>query len=621
MPRRRILLATALAAVASLAPADAHAATKPAKFSVTSVSSPPAALNRGQVFTVRGRVKNRGGGSGTALMSFSLRASAKSRKALGVGGARVRTSVRPGRTLRYTARLRLDPRLGENRSYVLVACVRTKRGAKPACRAARRRTRLRPAPAPPAPGRGAEAPATVPGRAIPVDYVDAVPDTAGARSLGDKLFPQIGNGGYDATHYDLALDYTPDTQRLAGTTTLTAVATQDLSSFSLDLSPWNVVSAVTVDGAPASFRHEATKLVIRPRGLIASGRTFKAAITYAGTQEPVIDPDGSSEGWTPTDDGAYVVNEPIGAQGWFPNNNHPTDKALYDIRVTVPEDHTVVGNGRLQSNTVANGRRTWHWREDSPMASYLTTATTGEFDFTSDVTDPARPAWFAIDSGYTPLEKLDATNKLQQSKPMLEWLEGKWGAYPFTSTGGIVDKADVGYALESQTRPNYADAVLFLEGTHLHEHAHQWFGNSVSPATWSDIWLNEGPAEFNAWWWQEEERAGEPVDVKFDRLYNVNEPDWSVPPANPTPEELFNTDAMYTRGAMVIEALRQIMTEPVWLDMLRTWEDEHAYSHGSTADFIALVKRKSDAPDARWDEFFAQWLYGTSKPTITPDNF
>ena len=116
MPTRIVVLVVvvAAAALAAALPAASHAAA-PAKLTVSSVSSPPRALGRGDVFTVRGRVTNRGGRTATPLLSFTLRKSVRSRNAISVGGARVAKRIRPGRTLRYRARPRLDPRVGEAR--------------------------------------------------------------------------------------------------------------------------------------------------------------------------------------------------------------------------------------------------------------------------------------------------------------------------------------------------------------------------------------------------------------------------------------------------------------------------------------------------------------------------
>ena len=162
--------------------------------------------------------------------------------------------------------------------------------------------------------------------------------------------------------------------------------------------------------------------------------------------------------------------------------------------------------------------------------------------------------------------------------------------------------------------------------TVVHEIAHQWFGNSVSPRTWSDIWLNEGPAAFTEWLWDERENGSETTTAEqFDANYEDTDMDWRVPPAQPAERggPLQRLDAMYTRGAMVMEALRQIMGEPAFFALCKAWLTEHAYDAATTADFIALVKR--EAPDSvsrpRLDEFFQDWLYDGDKPTITPANF
>ena len=202
---------------------------------------------------------------------------------------------------------------------------------------------------------------------------------AGSDGSGDPYFPLAGNGGYDAQHYALTIEYTAETKRFDGDALVTARATQDLHRFNLDLRDFLTVASVRVNGKPADFEHAGQELSISPRPKLKTGDEFTVQVVYGGTQEEIVDPDHSVEGWVPTADGAYVVNEPQGSPGWYPVNDSPKDKATFDIEVTVPAGRTVMANGELISQTTSAGKTTWHWRELTPMAPYLATATNGTF--------------------------------------------------------------------------------------------------------------------------------------------------------------------------------------------------------------------------------------------------
>jgi aminopeptidase N len=216
--------------------------------------------------------------------------------------------------------------------------------------------------------------------------------------------PALGNGGYDAQHYDVSINYDPATHFMTSSATITARATQGLSEFSLDfLADDFTISAVTVNGAAATWTKDVEaasfkyKLVVTPAAGIANNSTFTDKVDYAGIPRNFEDPDDSFEGFlrTTSSPGAFVVNEPMGAMAWYPNNNHPRDKALYDWHITAPSDFSTAGNGELVGDAPVDngdGTKTWNWKLTYPMASYLSTASFGRYDYSQYVGATAKGA-------------------------------------------------------------------------------------------------------------------------------------------------------------------------------------------------------------------------------------
>ena len=486
---------------------------------------------------------------------------------------------------------------------------------------------------------------------------------AGARSLGDPLLPQLGNGGYDARHYRIDLDYDPAANRFdAAQTTMRARALQTLSELSLDFQDDLEVVRVKVGDRDAAFRFEAAtpqlggggtqpmKLVVAPHPSTRpkAGRDFTVQVTYRGVPETFIDPDESSEGWiracyplTPppqTCDGAFVVNEPMGAQSWFPSNNYPTDKATFDTRITVPSSKTALGVGELASRKAhRDGTTTWRWTEDDPTATYLTTATVGDFDYTRTTmvetsTRRRLPVYNAIDSSATQAQKDAIKASLARAAGQINFLSDTFGRYPFDSTGAVADRAaGVGYALEVQTKPHYAGGFTTGNpsigiGTQLHELAHQWFGNSVTLAQWSDIWFNEGWANWAEQWWQFRENGGPDPATLFDELYDDPGNDWTIAPAvlDGDPANMFVSFPTYDRGAATLQGYREIVGDVVFFRFARALAREFEHDNISTAEFIRFAVARSGlgwSDRGRLRDYFDQWLYGETRPTITPDTF
>jgi aminopeptidase N len=444
--------------------------------------------------------------------------------------------------------------------------------------------------------------------------------TPGAAGAGDPFFPNAGNGGYDVRNYSLKLDYEPQNEQLDGDVTITASATQDLSSFNLDLRGFQVDS-VTVNGAAASFTRKGQELTVTPSSGIRRNREFTVRILYGGHANYVLDPDKSKDGWIPTDDGAFVVNEPQGAPTWFPANDTLKDFATFDFAITVPSDRVALANGTLVSQTDNGDTTTWRWRESRPMVPYLSTATNGVFEVDFETTLPnGLPVYNAVDpetrarGDKEPNPEL-AWTRLGIQPEAVQFLSDLYGPYPFESVGAIVDWApNVFYSLESQTKPNYWR--IPSEETIVHEIAHQWFGDAVVLERWPDMWLNEGFATWSEWIWTERHQ-GKTAHQQFLDLYNIEEgtaafQDLWFPAPNGLHDasELFHTP-VYDRGAMTLQALREKVGDTVFFQIMRDWYAENRYSNVVTADFIALAERDSGQ---QLDEFFDAWLFQEGRP-------
>ncbi|WP_052441837.1 M1 family metallopeptidase [Streptacidiphilus anmyonensis] len=432
--------------------------------------------------------------------------------------------------------------------------------------------------------------------------------TKGAAGAGDPLLPLSGDGGLHVRHYALQLAYQPKTQHLDGSAVLSATATQDLSGFDLDLSGLDV-HRVTVDGQVVAFDRAGPKLEITLDRPVTDGSDFTVAVDYGGTPHPVVDADGTSDGWTalPGDQGAFVAGEPQGAMTWFPCDGHPTDKSTYDVTVTVPQGYTAVSNGVLRTQHTAAGRSTFRWHESAPMAAYLATASVGRFDV-REYWSRRLPVYTAVD----PAEKADADGVLDQLPAVISWESSLFGPYPFDSAGAIVvhDKA-IGYALETQTRPLYDEAPDL--DTLVHETAHQWFGDSVTITQWKDIWLNEGFATYAEWMWDAAHGGASP-HARLAQLYARPATDqlWSYPPGDPGQlARLFGVPS-YARGAMALQELREAVGDQAFFGILKRWTAEHRYGHGTTAQFAAL---SASVSGKNLDPLFATWLYSAGKPT------
>ena len=300
---------------------------------------------------------------------------------------------------------------------------------------------------------------------------------------------------------------------------------------------------------------------------------------------------------------------------WYPVSDHPTDKATYSFAITVPEGKVAVANG-VQSKPAetVRGWTTWFWDAPDAQASYLTTASVGDFDLRHDVHSTSGvPIIDAVDADLTPASLATTNASLALQAAMIDFFEPQFGPYPFVAFGSIVDDDTVCYALETQTRPVYSRQAS--QGTVAHELAHQWFGNAVSPERWQDIWLNEGWASYADVDVDRGERRGHRAGAvqRVVRRIAADDPYWELSIGDPGPLGLF-AGPVYDRGAGTLHALGSRSA------MRRSSTARGSGSRGSTTRparprTSRRSSRRSSGEDL--DDFFQIWLYDQAKPPAT----
>lgn len=469
------------------------------------------------------------------------------------------------------------------------------------------------------------------GAGLPASAAEATGSPApspGAPGVGDRLYPGLGNGGYDALHYDLALRYATaaPTSPATGTVTMTARATQTLSSFDLDYSG-GAFGTVTVDGRPARHTRPAEELVITPARPIRKGATF--TVVVSGFTATPTAPDGSTAAGTAffvTGEGSATAGQADGMHHMFPSNDHPSDKASFTFTLDVPSNETAVANGVLTRKVAAGPRTIWTFEQREPMATELTQIVVGAYTVV-----PRGTVGGVTVRDVVPTALLaDYRALLAVEKRQLAWLTARVGPYPFSQYGSLIVTApDLGFALETQTLSLF-DTTLFTdypEGVWspvmTHELTHQWFGDSVAPSAWTDIWQNEGHATWYEITWAEEngqltDDYGYPTVDELMRAAYANGDQARADhgpvalPLSGSVDDLFSSQS-YEGGALVLYALRQKIGPVAFVRVEKAWAQVFRGRSASTDDFIATA---SVVSGQNLFPFLRSWLYGTTTPPM-----
>ena len=329
--------------------------------------------------------------------------------------------------------------------------------------------------------------------------------------------------------------------------------------------------------------------------------------------------------------GTATAPQPDLARYFLPSNDHPRDKASFDFRFDVPSGLTAVANGVQIARWSDRGRTKSVFVQRQPMATELIQLAVGHYDVTNigfhrgvflrDVT--AKP----LTAQYLPL--------LEPTKAQLDWMLARAGDYPFDTYGSLVVDAELGFALETQTL-ELIDTFWYedfgkgtWDATLLHEMSHMWYGDSVSPYSWSDLWLNEGHASWYEFTWAEEngvlaedtegypDDTGYPTVVELMKAVYAHGDEWraqSGPVAMPSSADELFAFQRYHGGALVLYALRQKVGQAAFARIERAYPDRFRDRSITTDDFIALAAQVSGRRDVV--PFLRDWLYGTKTPPM-----
>ncbi len=443
---------------------------------------------------------------------------------------------------------------------------------------------------------------------------DGSDGTIGDVGIGDPYYPTSGNGGYQIDSYDIDLRYEPDTNDLQSTAQLdgTVLSDDGLTQFNLDLQPTLTVTDVTVNDAPATFEQDQAELVVTPAELVPSGAPLAITVTYGGN--PGLISGGTSGlsdgGWYRTaSGGAVVTGEPFSASAWYPVNEHPADTASFAVTATVPSGWKVMSNGVQQTDlpTPAAGEEIYRWELSEPVASYLTTIYIDDFTVVEGELTDGTPVVSAIAADANP----DATSLAKSTARIVDLLSTYFGPYPFQAAGGIFTGLDIGFALETASRPTYGGGRIASFETVVHELAHQWYGDDVTVQRWSDICLNECFASYAPWLWAADVENQDLDGLWKQQMVNVaDQPDfWRSPLVDMGPGEEFTR--VYDRGPLALHALRNEIGDDAFLTLLKQWPATYG---GKNATFEDLETMVNSLAGRDVTPFMDAWFRGTTVP-------
>jgi aminopeptidase N len=429
-------------------------------------------------------------------------------------------------------------------------------------------------------------------------------------------------------HYDVSLAFNDQLSEITKAhTVITILVLKDaLKTIELDFGEMPVDS-VNVDNVAARYERRPGSLVITLPQAARRNANLSIAVAYHGRPKDGLvltaDKDGKPS--------ATGDNWPDRVHHWIPCLDHPSAKATVSFHVVAPTGDLVVANGRfvgVNHTSKARAEMNWSYREDVPIPPYCMVISISQGALIEPKLKDLTPLSFYVpqsDSKFAP-------QGFAPAAPVLKFFSRTIAPYPYeklalivgaTRFGGMENSSAIVFPSnlfeprkEPQATSRRFNIRQGLEEVIAHEIAHQWFGDSVTEKTWSDLWLSEGFATYFAGLFLEQEE-GEAVFRDYMKhaaeRYFIYEHERRAPVFDADTEDLFKllNPNNYEKGAWVLHMLRGRVGDRAFFDGIRAYYLAHRNSTATSEDLRAALERASGV---NLKEFFARWIYGAGHP-------
>lgn len=418
--------------------------------------------------------------------------------------------------------------------------------------------------------------------------------------------------GFDVQKYEITLAIDDVQRSVNGNVLATVIATEALSSIQYELNDLTV-SQVKVNGANATFTH--SNGIINIPLNIAPGQQFTTQVFYSGN--PQVSQNIYRVGMIFANNSVFTVSTPDAGRQWWPCYDHPWDKALVDLHITMRSDWKVAANGMRDSIVDnGNGTSTTHWLGQHPMTTYLVCITAGPYVELPQTAGDVPILNFVTQSQYN-----NALNDLANLPDMILYFGELFGDYPFEKYGNATVNMSTFAAMEHQTMTTLANYLIDGTGSHelviAHELAHQWFGNAVSFLNFNDVWLSEGFATYSEHLWVDKVLGWQAACDYVASSYHQYYTNWeNINGATVIYDPAFNSyynPAVYEKAASVLHMLRLKMGDQAFFNLLQTWFDTYKHQNAITSEFRAMAEQISGED---LGQFFDQWIFGSGIPSV-----